>query len=370
MSEGRRLRAGVVGGGLIAQAAHLPNLRRLASRFDLVALADPSARIRDAMAVRFAPLRTFERWEDMVAGETLDCVVVCSPHATHKHVTLAALDAGLHVLVEKPLCMNAADAATIATAASDAARVVMVGYMKRYDPAVRAAYARVAADAQALRFVDVVTYDPWMARAPFFRDDELVRAEPPSAAESESLSAAESEQVEAAIGRADPAAVKAFGYVYLACLIHDVNLVHGALERGGVELPLEPVSAGHWADGRAASVAWRLPAGGRWHCTWLLLEGLDEFRESVSFYAPDAVHRLTFPAPYLRQASTVLETIGARAGTTVRSVERALHESYMAELEHFHDCIVAGVPCETPPEQARVDIEALQRAFPLAAPSP
>jgi predicted dehydrogenase len=366
MSEDVRLRAGVVGGGLIAQAAHLPNLRRLESRFELVALADPSERIRDAMAARFAPLRTFERWEEMLGGAELDCVVVCSPHATHRDVALGALDAGLHVLVEKPLCMSSADACALAAAASEAERVLMVGYMKRYDPAVRAAYERVAPVARELRFVDVVTYDPWMARAPFFRGDELVRPEPPPAAAAEALAAAEAEQVEAAVGRADPESVKAFGYVYLACLIHDVNLVHGALELGGVDVPLAPVSAGHWADGRAASVAWRLPDGGRWNCTWLLLEGLEEFRESVSFYAPGAVHRLTFPAPYLRQAPTVLETIAGRDGATTRSVQHALHESYMAELEHFHDCIAAGAPCETPAEQARADIKALERAFAVA----
>lgn len=367
MTAGPTLRVAVVGGGLIAQAAHLPNLRRLGSRFELVALADPSLRIREAMAARFAPLRTFERWEDMLASEALDCVVVCSPHATHREVTLAALDAGLHVLVEKPLCMNVADSDAIVAAAAAAERVVMVGYMKRYDPAVRSAYERLATDAPELRFVDVVTYDPWMARAPFFREDELVRPDPPAAAASAQLAAAEAEQVEAALGRADAAAVKAFSYVYLACLIHDVNLVHGALERGGVALPLEPVSAGHWADGRAASVAWKLPSGGRWHCTWLLLEELEEFRESVSFYAADAIHRLTFPAPYLRQAPTVLESTAARDGATTTSLETSLSESYVAELEHFHECITRGVACETPPEQARVDIEALQRAFAQAS---
>ena len=215
--------------------------------------------------------------------------------------------------------------------------------------------------------MDVLTYDPWMARAPFFREDELVRPDPPKEAAAAQLAAAEAEQVEAAVGRADPAAVKAFSYVYLACLIHDVNLVHGALKRGGASLPLEPVSAGHWAEGRAASVGWQLPSGGRWNCTWLLLEGLEEFRESVSFYAADAIHRLTFPAPYLRQAPTLLESTGARAGATTRSAEASLSESYVAELEHFHDCIALGVACETPPEQACVDIEALQRAFGLAA---
>lgn len=363
MSEGARLRAGVVGGGLIAQAAHLPNLRRLDSRFELVALADPSERIRDAMGARYAPLRTFARWQDMVDEEELDCVVVCSPHATHTEIALAALDAGVHAFVEKPLCIKAADADAIATAARRAGRVVMVGYMKRYDPAVRSLYGRL--DPRTLRFVDVVTYDPWMARAPFFRDDDLVRPEPLPESLTAELASAEREQVEAAVGRADPATVKAYSYVFLACLIHDVNLVHGALEGVGVEIPLEPVSAEHWADGRAATVAWRLPSGGRWHCSWMLLEQLEEFRESIVFYGSDAIHSLVFPAPYLRQAPTVLESTGARDGATTRATEHALGESYLAELEHFHDCVVAGAECRTPPDQARIDIEALQRAFAL-----
>jgi predicted dehydrogenase len=359
------LRTAVAGGGLIAQAAHLPNLRRLGSRFELVALADPSERVREALGARFAPLRTFEHWQDMLAAEELDCLVVCSPHALHARMTLAALDAGLHVFVEKPLCMNAGDADAIAAAAERAGRVVAVGYMKRYDPAVRRLYDRLAESGEPPRFVDVVTYDPWMARAPFFRDDELVRAEPPPRALAAELATAEAEQVEAAVGRSDPAAVKAFSYVFLACLIHDVNLVHGALAAGGTRLPLDPAAAAHWADGRAATVAWELPAGGRWNCTWMLLEGLEEFREQVAFYGASAVHRLTFPAPYLRQAPTLLETTAAADGATTSSAETVLHESYLAELEHFHECVTAGVPCATPPEQARLDIQALQDAFVL-----
>jgi hypothetical protein len=63
----------------------------------------------------------------------------------------------------------------------------------------------------------------------------------------------------------------------------------------------------------------------------------------------------------------VLETVAGSDGATTRSVQHALHESYMAELEHFHDCIAAGVPCETPAEQGRADIEALEQAFAVAA---
>ena len=68
----------------------------------------------------------------------LDAIVVCSPAGTHAEVVLAALDAGLHVFVEKPMCITLADADAIVAARDRAGQVVQVGTMKRYDPAVEA----------------------------------------------------------------------------------------------------------------------------------------------------------------------------------------------------------------------------------------
>ena len=77
----------------------------------------------------------------MLAAGNLDAVVVCSPAGTHAEVVLAALDAGLHVLVEKPMCITLDDADAIITARDRAGKVVQVGTMKRYDPAVEAMLA-------------------------------------------------------------------------------------------------------------------------------------------------------------------------------------------------------------------------------------
>ena len=148
---GRRLRTAVIGGGLIAQAAHLPNLRRLDDHYELVALADPSARVREAAERRFGPLAAYADWRQLLAHEPLDAVVVRSPAAMHRPQVLAALELGLHVLVEKPLCIAVADADRIAERARAAGRVVLVGYMKRYDPVVEHALAAIERDAE-LRF--------------------------------------------------------------------------------------------------------------------------------------------------------------------------------------------------------------------------
>jgi predicted dehydrogenase len=343
----RRLRVGVVGGGLIAQAIHLPNLARLDGEFELVAMADVSRRVAEGLAQRNAPARPYVEWEAMLDGERLDAVVVCSPHGTHAEVVLAALDRGLHVLVEKPLCIVPDDAAAICRRRDEAGLVVQVGYMKRFDAAYEAFLAALPSTPDGLRLVDVVTYDPWMAREPFVPWSRMLRGDDVPPAVVDAGARAEAEQVGRAVGSSDEAAVRAYSYTFLACLVHDVNLVHGALDRIGARGAVEPLAAAAWAGGDAASFTARLPGGAAWHCAWVLLPGQMEFRERASLYFDDAVHELELGAPYLH------------AG-----------DAYVAELRHFHACVVDGVACRTPPEQALRDIELLRDLFVSHVPEP
>jgi predicted dehydrogenase len=358
-----RLRVGVVGGGLIAQAVHLPNLLQRAERFELVAIADPSPTVVEALAARSAPARAYADWRTMLERERLDALVVCSPHATHAEIVLAALDAGVHAFVEKPLCISVADADAICARRAETGLVVQVGYMKRYDPAYASLLDALPADARDLRFVDVVTYDPWMAREPFVPWGRMVTAQDIPAAVLEASRAAERKQVEDAVGAGDAETVRAYSYTFLACLIHDVNLVHGVLERLGVPLPAQPLAAADWAQGSGASVLQRLPNGAAWHTAWLLLRGLEEFCETVSFSFEGAIHRLRFPAPYHVQAPVVHEVVDAEDGQPRLRRRALVGDSYVAELEHFYDCVVEGVACRTPPEQGRDDIAALRDLF-------
>jgi predicted dehydrogenase len=349
------LRVGVVGGGLIAQAVHLPNLARDPERFELTAVADPSAGVRDVLGRTYAPARTYAHWQEMLDQTSLDALVVCSPHATHADVVLSALDLGLHVFVEKPLCITVEDAEAIAEHAERAGRVVQVGYMKRFHPAFDALVAGLRTSGGELRLVDVVTFDPWMAREPYVPWTRMAHADdvPPGV-----LSAAqESEraQVERAIGEDSDEAIRAFSYTFLACLVHDVNLVANALEAVGATGPPRPLSSHAWANGEAASATLELAGGGLWHCTWLLLRAQERFREQVGFYLVDGVHELEFPVPYDVAAPVRHRISGAES--------KIVADPYVVELEHFYDCIAAGEPCLTPPRQAARDLAILRDLF-------
>jgi predicted dehydrogenase len=350
-----RLRTAVVGGGLIAQAIHLPNLARLDDDFELAAIADVSPGVAEGLAARYAPARAYTDWRRMLDEERLDAVIVCSPHATHADVTLSALDRGVHVLVEKPLCIAPDDAAAICGRRDETGLVVQVGYMKRYDPAYEAFLDALPPSADALRFVEVVTYDPWMAREPFVPWSRMIRGDDVPEPVLAAARAAEAEQVGRAVGADDPATIRAYSYTFLACLVHDVNLVHGALDALGVT-HIEPVAGAHWAGGEAASFTARLPGGAIWQCAWLLLRDLEEFRERVAIYFQGAIHELEMPAPYWPDAPRVHRVTGTPATEHVG-------DAYVAELRHFHACVVDGIACRTPPEQAARDIDLLRDLY-------
>jgi predicted dehydrogenase len=355
---------GVVGGGLVAQAEHIPYLSSLRDRFALAALAEPSKVVREALGARYGIAGLHADYRAMLDAGGLDAVVVCSPAGTHAEIVLAALDAGLHVFVEKPMCITVADADAIVAARDRASRVVQVGTMKRYDPAVEAMYEALPGSADDLRYVSVVVNDAEFE--PFFEPGEIVRADDVPAELVQTTRRDEAEQVEQAVGSGDPDVVRAFSESFLGSMVHDLNVVHGALERLGEPLPAEVVGGDWWNEGRAVYGALRLRNGARVDLTWVQLLDTFEYRETIRLMFAEELHSLEFPSPWLKQHPTVYRRSRRADRSVDASVFTAYDESFARELRHFHSCIVDGTPCRTPPEGARLDIDVLTRMF-LAA---
>jgi len=355
------LRVGVVGCGLVAQAMHLHYLAALRDRFTITALAEPSATVREALGARYGLSGLHADYREMLDEGGLDAVVVTSPAGTHCEVVLAALDAGLHVFVEKPMCITLADADRIVEARDRTGRVVQVGTMKRFDPAVEAMLAELPESVETLRYVSVVVHDPEFD--PYFADWEIVRGNDVPRALIEATRQAEAEQVEAAVGAGDPDTVRAFSESYLGSMLHDLNVVHGFLEKIGEPLPAEVVSGHWWNEGRAVAGALRLANGARADLAWIQLLPTFEYRETISFFFDDAVHELQFPSPWLKQHPTTYRVSRRDGRTNDVRVAHSYEEAFARELVHFHACVTGGLPCRTPPEQARMDIDVLTRMF-------
>lgn len=124
---------------------HLPSLRFLAELFEVTAVCDLSKTVVERVGADWnVPVRTTDD-AAVVALDEVDAVLVATPDAHHSAVALAAIAAGKHVLVEKPLCLTLREADEIAAAQDRAGVVVQVGYMRRYAPAFLAAVEAVAA---------------------------------------------------------------------------------------------------------------------------------------------------------------------------------------------------------------------------------
>ena len=119
-----RLRVGVVGCGTVAQIMWLPNLRELDDQFELAALCDISPGLLESLGRYYNVTRCVRDYRDLVA-EDLDAVIVLTP-GSHAAPAIAAMEAGKHVIVEKPMCFTLREAAEMMGASERYGRRLMV----------------------------------------------------------------------------------------------------------------------------------------------------------------------------------------------------------------------------------------------------
>ncbi len=123
-----KLRVGLIGAGWISES-HLPHIEADGD-CALVAVCDRDlARAEAISSPRGAA--AYGDWEQMLAGEELDAVWVCTPPRHHREPTVAALERGVHVYLEKPLARDLEDARAVVAAARAAEAVCVVGYQWR-----------------------------------------------------------------------------------------------------------------------------------------------------------------------------------------------------------------------------------------------
>ena len=114
-----------------------PNLARNFEELGtLAALCDVSEERRSTFAARYPEARVTGEFDDLLSDE-LDAVVIATPVTTHYDLTRRALEAGKHVLVEKPPAMRAAEMDELVALAADRDRVLMPGHLLLYHPGVQ-----------------------------------------------------------------------------------------------------------------------------------------------------------------------------------------------------------------------------------------
>jgi predicted dehydrogenase len=279
---------------------------------------------------------------------------------------VAAAQRGIHALVENPLSFGVAEGERMLAAVRVHGTVMMVGYMKRYDPAFERFESLLEGDDQT-RFVRVTTLesppDQYVAHYPLARArdvPESVRAE---------FDADDRARVTQALGEHDELVYRAYRFGLLDSLVHETNMLRALLGE-----PDMVRSAHFWLDGAAiqASIAF-----GPVECqlAWVLLDGVTRFEQELAFHSDERRLTISFPSPFLRSMPTRILAVGGDPGTPgswTRDEVVDYDEAFKRELVAFHRAITEGEQPRTGGLDALRDValcEAIARSFSAGAPA-
>jgi len=127
----KTIKVGIIGSGGIAGGKHLPGHRGVEG-VELIVACDIIEERAKGFAERHDIPHYFTDYRDLVAMEELDAVSVCTPNNFHAAPTIAALEAGKHVICEKPLAGNAKDGQAMVDAAKKSGKVLQIGLQSRF----------------------------------------------------------------------------------------------------------------------------------------------------------------------------------------------------------------------------------------------
>lgn len=134
MTADKKIRLGVIGAGRITQVAHLPVFAKT-NHVELVAISDPSPTLSQGVADKYG-IAGYTDTADLLANPDVDAVLIATPDRFHYPLGKQALEAGKHVLMEKPLAQTSEQARELADLADARGLKLQTGAMKRHDPGI------------------------------------------------------------------------------------------------------------------------------------------------------------------------------------------------------------------------------------------
>jgi predicted dehydrogenase len=338
------VRIGIVGCGRIAQVMHLPFLDEL-EQFDLRALSDLSSDVLDGLARRYPRAATYRDYTELLAREDLDAVAICTPD--HADLAEEAVSAGKHVFVEKPLCFTPDEGRRLVAAVEESGVQLMVGYMRRYDPAVR----RLLDGLPELGPVRRVRALDTLGLRSVPNDVYALVLPAEGAAGRVSDRGAFAHKLAAAVGSDDPRRTNLY-WIMLMLAVHDVAVLRAILgpptEITHVELlgPSQLIVALRYADGARATLELGIWPEQTWSDT------------TVDVVGDAADASLSFPNPWVRYLPTALTLRHAgEDGTTVVETPPSYRYAFREEWLEFHAAISEGRAPLTGVDDGLADVE-------------
>ena len=129
-----KIKVGIIGCGGIANGKHLPALSHQKSRVDIIAFCDLILERAEKAAKEYGTpdAKVYTDYKELLKDERIDVVHVLTPNVAHCELTVAALEAGKHVMCEKPMAATPADAKKMLDAQKKSGKLLTIGYQNRY----------------------------------------------------------------------------------------------------------------------------------------------------------------------------------------------------------------------------------------------
>ncbi len=303
------IRLGIVGLGQIARAAHLDACAR-AEGVVLAAICDRASDLLADARRRYPDAAPFAEYDAMLADPMLDAVIVATADQFHVDLGARALAAGKHVFVEKPMGIAVEECDRLRAAAASSGKVLQVGFMKRFDPAIQ--FGR---DFIARELGPILAIRAWYCDSTF-RYTMTDNLQPPPLVSAAALRPA-----------GDPRANRPAYYL----LAHGSHLVDTARYLGG---EIEAVRARRviYQDAHCWFVEARMASGALGHLE-LTVPMRGDFEEGFRVYGEHGSVFGRIYLPWFHRASEV-ECFSARDGVYRRPLGADAH-TYRRQIEGF-----------------------------------
>ena len=345
-----------MGCGAIAQIMHLPHLKQLGEFFELRAICDISNCLLNSIGQEYG-IGINYRYNDYTAflKSDIDAVFILT-EGSHAPFVLKALKAEKHVFCEKPLCFTVKEAEEIEKILKQTDKIVMVGYMKRYDPGFKYALnlAKQIADP---RYTQITVLHP--EEKQYFDMHGVLRFDDIPEGEKE----ARTEELDKILANAVGNIEKNLKYVYydamLSSMVHNINAIRAIFGE-----PIRVLSTQIWPINSCyPTITTVLDYGESHHLilTWSYLSKVRNYVEELSIYSDSERLKVKFSSPFLKNVPTIVSREYMENGRFITSnSEVSYSNAFIEELRVFYQSVTTNKNAPTDVLDAKADIQILQ----------
>lgn len=339
----KKIRVGVVGCGEIAQISHIPYLMEL-PYYEVSALCDLSPTVVNEVGEKYNIQNRCTDYMDLVKMD-LDIVLVTNKN--HAPPSIAAMENGKHVFVEKPIAFNLRQAGEMINASRENHVKLLVGYMKRYDPAFDV-MKKLISEIDKLHMIRVHEFaGTYMINREIY---DLVKASDLDPDALKDVIKQDQQDLLEDIGKDRVDLLEAHDIMIHLC-IHDINALHGLYG-----LP-ENILCAELFDNNFVTGMMQYKNGINLMWESGNLVTLIEWDENITFYGSNKSLELKFPFPYLKNAASLINIRENENNSACnKQITTSFDEAYKREWQHLYDCIIHDKQPMTTPDEAREDL--------------